>query len=54
MKALFLIACGSFWLTSLDAQPTIGTVDILHSRILKKSRVVWIHLPASALDNKKK
>jgi uncharacterized protein len=54
MKTLFLIACASLWLTSLEAQPTIGTVDTLHSRILKESRIVWIHLPTSARDNKMK
>src|SRR5882757_3434126 len=53
-KCMYLAVFIFFSLTSLDAQQNnsvvIGSIDSIHSQILKEQRKFWVHLPASARD----
>ncbi|KAA2244844.1 tetratricopeptide repeat protein [Chitinophaga agrisoli] len=55
IRALILAGLFSLSLTCGQAQQNnavvIGTMDSIHSRILKEQRTVWVHVPASAQGN---
>src|SRR5882757_5861099 len=55
MKSLFFTCFLSISLLLADAQQNkavvIGSVDSIHSQILKEQRKFWVHLPASARDS---
>jgi len=54
MKSLFFTCFSSISLLLADAQQNnvvvIGSVDSIHSQILKEQRRFWVHLPVSARD----
>src|ERR1700748_2460714 len=58
MKTLILTCALSVILFSLQAQTSnfvnIGVMDSIHSKLLNENRKIWVHVPASANQYKKK